>query len=88
MKYWRSAPEIGKGHKAWNKGLTKETDERLKKYGETFSRKAKNGEYKNLSHPHTKETKELLSRIRSECLSKIDNLGGFKDVKWYKIKNI
>ena len=30
MKYWRSAPEKGKGHKAWNKGLTKDTDERIK----------------------------------------------------------
>lgn len=25
--------------KAWNKGLTKETDERVKKYGETFKKK-------------------------------------------------
>ena len=31
MKYWRSVSGKGKGHKAWNKGLTKETDERIKK---------------------------------------------------------
>ena len=88
MKYWRTAPEKGKGHKAWNKGLSKDTDERIKKIGETFSKKAKNGEYKNLSHPHTKETKELLSKIRSNYLAKAENAGGFKDVGWYKIKNI
>lgn len=30
-------------HIAWNKGLTKETDERVKKYAETFKRKIKEG---------------------------------------------
>jgi len=34
-----------KGRKAWNKGLTKDTDERIKKYGQKISQKAKNGEY-------------------------------------------
>lgn len=88
MKFWKSAPEKGKGHKAWNKGLTKETDERLKKAGDTYSKKARRGEYKNLSHLHSKETKELLSKIRSDYLAKSENIGGFKDVGWYKIKNI
>ena len=32
--------------------------------------------------------KELLSRKRSEYLSNSVNAGGFKDVGWYKIKNI
>jgi hypothetical protein len=88
MKYWRTAPEKGQGHKAWNKGLTKETDKRIKKIGETFSKRAKNGEYKNLSHPHSKETKERLSKIRSEYLASAKNAGGFKDVGWYKISNV
>jgi len=35
-----------KGRKAWNKGLTKETDERILKYSETFKRNNKAGLHK------------------------------------------
>lgn len=37
----RKMSEARKGRVAWNKGLSKETDERLAKYGETYSKKYK-----------------------------------------------
>ena len=47
------------GKTAWNKGLTKETDERVKKYGETFSEKCKNGQIKVwVKGKQKKQTKE------------------------------
>ena len=78
---WRSTS-------CWNKGLTKETDERIKKQCERFHDRFVKGEVKIKSHPHSKETKEKLSKIRSEYLASAENAGGFKDVGWYKIKNI
>ena len=72
----------------WNKGLTKDTDERIKKQGETFHSRVKNGEIKIQGHKHSIETKEILSKKRSEYLASAENAGGFKDVGWYKIKNI
>lgn len=48
----------------WNKGLTKETDERVKKNAETISKKIKSGEIipSFLGKHHTKETKEKLKK--------------------------
>jgi len=45
------------GHKAWNKGLTKDTDPRVKKNGETISAKIKAGEIPKSfkGKHHTKE---------------------------------
>jgi hypothetical protein len=47
---------------AWNKGLTKETDERVAAYGNTQKRKYANGELIPyfLGKSHSSETKELL----------------------------
>ena len=78
---WRSTS-------CWNKGLTKDTDERIKKQGETFHSRVENGEIKIQGHKHSVETKEILSKKRSEYLASAENAGGFKDVGWYKIKNI
>ena len=75
------------GH-IWNKGLTKDTDERIKKQSETFHSRVENGEIKIQGHKHSIETKEILSKKRSEYLASAENAGGFKDVGWYKIKNI
>ena len=72
----------------WNKGLIKDTDERIKKQGETFHSRVENGEIKIQGHKHSVETKEILSKKRSEYLASAENAGGFKDVGWYKIKNI
>lgn len=73
---------------AWNKGLTKDTDERMKKQSETFHKRLESGEIKIQSHPHSKETKERLSKIRSDYLASAENASGFKDVGWYKISNV
>ena len=75
------------GHTAWNKGLTKETDERVKKSSETYKNNYKAGKFKlKGGHRHTIETKDKLSEIRSKYLEKCPN--GFPDVGWYKIQNI
>lgn len=74
--------------RAWNEGLTKETDERLQKISDAYKKRYANGEIKTISHKHSKETKEKLSIIRSEILSNNEECGGFRNVKWYKIKNI
>lgn len=74
------------GHTAWNKGLTKETDERVKKSSETYKNNYKAGKFKILRHSHTIETKDKLSEIRSKYLEKCPN--GFPDVGWYKIQNV
>lgn len=75
--------KAGKGHvghnhytKAKRLGLPMPeiSDETRQKLSKAFSGKH-----------HSKETKELLSQIRS---SQLDNQAGFKDVKWYRIKNI
>jgi len=47
---------------AWNKGLTKETDDRLKQTSETYKRRIKNGKIipSFLGKHHSDETKQLL----------------------------
>ena len=67
-KYWKSNKN-GKGHPAWNKGLTKETDERIKKASDKYHENFINGKFIIKGHPHTKETKELLSKKRTEYLA-------------------
>lgn len=49
----------------WNKGLTKETDKRIKKYSKTFSERYKNTEKEKrlFSHPHTEEYKQKMREI-------------------------
>ena len=64
--------------KAWNKGLTKETDERVRKSQETLKRRIENHEIVCKGHPLSEETKNYLS----ECAKK-RKLGG-----WYSSKRI
>ena len=82
---WRNHTEDGQKHDpniniekrvTWNKGLTKDTDERIRKITETKKRKIESGELIYEGHPHTEETKKHLS----ECAKK-RNLGG-----WYSSK--
>lgn len=86
---WRKHTEEGqnfnpnKGYqngtrKTWNKGLTKETDERVRKSQETLKRRIENREIVCKGHPHSEETKKYLS----ECAKK-RKLGG-----WYSSKRI
>lgn len=54
-----------KRKEVWNKGLTKETDERVRKIGQSIKERYSNG----LTPKHSKETKELLSKILYERYS-------------------
>lgn len=56
------------GREAWNKGLTKESDERVRKYGEKISKALSGREGK----PHSEESK---AKLRDVALRR--NLGGF-----------
>ena len=53
------------GHKAWNKGLTKATDERVRGYSETFSKRYKGTELGKLrlGHPCSEEHKAKMRDI-------------------------
>lgn len=92
--WWRNHTEEGKKHKVsytrdfnenpiWNKGLTKETDERLVKSGKTYSDRVKNGDI--IPHftgkTHTTKAKQTIS----EKLS-VNNKGG--RCKWYEVDGI
>ena len=59
------------GHVAWNKGLTKETNDTLMKFSEDLHRKYQNKELVPpwLGRKHTEETKEKISRARKDFLS-------------------
>lgn len=57
------------GHAAWNKGLTKETDERVKQRGLNLHNNVKSGKTIFKGHAHSEETKEKLSIIRKKYLS-------------------
>jgi len=77
-------PNIGfadGSRKIWNKNLNKDNDERVKKCGETYSLRIKNGDvkpgFKNLKHSN--KTKQKIS----EKLS-INNRGG--RCKWYQFQ--
>lgn len=53
---------------AWNKGLTKDTDERIKKRSETFSKRYKGTEEgkRSFSHPQSEEHKQKMRKIAFE----------------------
>ena len=85
---WRMHTEIGKNHKpakegaeAWNKGLTKESNEIVAKYAKTIKKKYDSGEIKPnfLGKKHTEETRKKIG----EKLSKNNNGGR---CKWYSFK--
>lgn len=78
MKLHRKNSHPGCEHISWNKGLTKETNPSLMKMSESL---------KGKHHNHSKETREKLSAIRSAQIDKLGS-GGFKDVGWYKVKNL
>ena len=75
--------KFNKEHGAWNKGLTKETDERVRKYGETFSERYKGTEEgkKVCGHPHTDEYKQKMSKLAFER-----HLGGWHTSKTIEYK--
>ena len=56
------------GRTAWNKGLNKESDERIKRQGETYSSRYKTGspEAKALGHVMTEEIKKKISETQKK----------------------
>lgn len=76
FKHWNGS------HPAWNKGLTKETDERVAQYGKTYSNRIKSGEIKAWTTGLTKETDERLLKL-SQKVSESVNKKVAKD-EWHK----
>jgi len=86
--YWRSHTEEGRNHnpgiefendrEAWNKGLTKETDNRVKKYGETFSRRVKEGKIDTSGLGSV--TEESIEKIKNTIEEKVKNNNWHKSV--------
>ena len=72
-------------HKAWNKGLTKENDERIRKYGETCSKRIQSGiiqkSFKGKHH-----TEEYKQRMRELAFER--QLGGWHTSKTIDYKGI
>lgn len=80
-------PEIYNNKHAWNKGLTKETNQSIAKAVSTLKKRYESGELQGAfkGKHHSLEAKEKIFERRSEQL---DSAAGFQDVKWYTIKNI
>ena len=62
-----------KHHVSWNKGLTKETDDRVKQQGEKYSQRVKEGIIKPWSSGLTKETDERVRNIAKKSSESISN---------------
>ena len=63
----RLAPTSGKrGYKAWNKGLTKDTDERVKKYGESGSKSLIGKKRSPLTEEHKIKVSEGMKKAHAE----------------------
>lgn len=70
---------IAKSHPAWNKGLTKDTDERLAKQGKTYSENCKAGLHKDRRGSNNSSSRqEVRDKISATCLEKS------KQGKWHK----
>lgn len=77
----------GKGQIAWNKNLTAETSFIIRKSRQTLKQHIADGTYIPHRTKLSKSTREKISKTRSlQCNER--RMDGFKDVKWYKIKNI
>lgn len=74
------------GRIAWNKGLTKETDERLKKQSETAKQKYKDGENKVWCDGLTKESDERIKKASIKIQNTIDKK--IKDNNWHNSHNL
>lgn len=67
-----------KGHRAWNKGLTKNTDNRVKRGADTYKQRLKSGDIKIWSKGLTKENDErlkVLAEHTSEGMKKAHSEG-------------
>lgn len=75
------AKELGiyKTNQFWNRGLTSETDERVKKNATAISTALKG----KPGHPHSKDAKRRMSEKRIAFLESNSNHG----IKWYDVQN-
>lgn len=86
-----TSPESNKkkSHVAWNKGLTKETNETIRLYGEKISNNYKTGKIKHHHTKHSTDTKIKLSNIRKEYLKNNPNpIKSCGRAKKYNYKNV
>lgn len=65
----------------WNKGLTKDSDERVKKQGQTYHKKYANGEIKSWCVGLTKETDERIKKYSSKISETISSK--IEDSDWH-----
>jgi len=82
---YKSIPEETKNTMAWSRGLTKETDDRVKKQGEVYSQRVKDG---IIIHPwvgrkHKKKSKRKISIARTNFLTNHNN----HNCQWFEIWN-
>ena len=77
-----------RGGGGWNKGLTKETDERVLQISISMKKAIKDGKFKDVkhshaSHPHSEKTKQRLREVAIER-----GLGGHTYIKSYEYNGI
>lgn len=70
------------GHAAWNKGLTKDTDERIAKQANTWSSKYSGENNPFFGKTHTEETKQKISATQKENYK---NLSRYATVREHRI---
>lgn len=70
------------GHPAWNKGLTKETDIRVKRYGETYRKRVKSGKIIPWIRGKTKETDERIALSSKKISNSVNER--VKRNEWHK----
>jgi hypothetical protein len=72
-------------NRRWSKGLTKETDERIKKQSETYRKNFNDGKIKPsfLNKTHSVKTRDVISKKRIEFLENTN-----KHCNWYTVDGI
>lgn len=69
--YCSKNPNKDPNRHGWNKGLTKETDERVKRCGETYTKNCKEGKFSGWLKGKTKETDERLAKLSKSVSEKV-----------------
>lgn len=83
---WKNMSQESKKRMNWNKGLTKETDERIRKSGLTLSKNIRAGISKHNSGRASTNEKELLRR-RKISLKRIEYLEKSPHILWKTLSN-
>lgn len=75
-----------KSHPAWNKGLTKETSDKVRQISNTIAEMYKNGTIAAKNFKMSVSAREKISEYQSRKLQ--DHENGFPHVKYYEVKNL